>query len=101
MSNFSISGQVSKVIMQKRRSRSFWNVFFAVLLLLLFAVSSYFIYQMCVGEIGELGPFIALLAIFVCPLIIFCIFMLVITNIKNPSKRIEKIQRKYMLRFYK
>lgn len=101
MSISSLSGRISKAIMQKRRSRSFWNAFFVVLLLLLLAISSYFIYQMCMGEIGELGPFIALLAIFVCPLIIFCIFMLIITNIKNPSKRIEKIQRKYMIRFYK
>ena len=31
----------------------------------------------------------------------FCIFMLVVTNIKNPSKRIDKIQRTYLLRTYK
>ena len=101
MSNPSLLGRISKSIMQKRRSRSFWNVFFAVLLSLLLVISSYFVFQICTRNIVELGPYIALFAIFVCPLIIFCIFMLVITNIKNPSKRIDKIQRKYMLRFYK
>lgn len=39
-------------------------------------------------------------SIVVMPVLTFCVFMLVVTNIKNPSKRIDKIQSKFLLRFY-
>ena len=40
-------------------------------------------------------------AILVIPMLVFFIFGLVVVNIKNPGKRIDKIQKKYILRFYK
>ena len=39
--------------------------------------------------------------ILVIPMLGFCIFMLIITNIKNPGKRIEKMQDKFLLKFYR
>lgn len=35
------------------------------------------------------------------PFLIFFVFMLVVTNIKHPGKRIDKIQKAYLLRVYK
>ena len=50
---------------------------------------------------ASIGALVALCAGLVAPIIAFCIFMLVVTNIKNPGKRIDKIQSQYLLRFYK
>ena len=45
-------------------------------------------------------PTIVAMFLLVFPMLGFCIFMLIVTNIKNPSKRIDKIQSKFLLRFY-
>lgn len=40
-------------------------------------------------------------AIVTLPMILLCIFMLIITNMKNPNKWVRDYQDKYILRFYK
>ena len=35
------------------------------------------------------------------PCLAFSIFMLIVTNIKNPGKRISKLQKEFLLKFYK
>ena len=52
----------------------------------------------------ELTPIIptAMACVFlVFPMLVFFIFMLVVTNMKSPGKQIAKIQNKFLLRFYK
>ena len=39
--------------------------------------------------------------IVVFPMLVLCVFMLIITNIKKPGKRIERIQRKFILKIHK
>ena len=101
MSNGWLAGQIAKTLTNKRRSRSFWNVFFASMIMIILVISLFFGYQICKGNVSQVAPAIFAIVIFVCPLLGFCIFMLIVTNIKKPSKRIEKIQKQYLLRFYK
>ena len=169
------SGQVAKSICRKKRTRTFWNIFWGVVLLVVVIAMSSCIYQILCDYvtyeseqtyinidgnsiITDAGSFtisesstqtvfidkinktvkkgdtvsieISLvtdelirithnevvvyeqqlvsiwataiaMVLLVFPMIGFSIFMLVITNIKNPSKRIDKIQSQYLLRFYK
>lgn len=46
-------------------------------------------------------PIVALISVIAVPLISFSIFMLIILNAKKPGRLAEKIQKKYLLRFYK
>ena len=52
-------------------------------------------------EYTPITPLIVLSCVFVIPLIVFCVFMLIVTNIKNPCEKIDKIQSKFLLRIYK
>ena len=45
-------------------------------------------------------PTVIASAVLVIPMLVFFVFGLVVVNIKNPGKRIAKIQKKYILRFY-
>lgn len=101
MSNGWLAGQIAKTLTNKRRSRSFWNVFFASMIMIFLVISLFFGYKIYTGSSAEVAPAIFALVILICPFLGFFIFMLIVTNIKKPSKRIEKIQRKYLLRFYK
>ena len=49
-------------------------------------------------KIDQLAPSIFLLSVFFLPMICLTIFMLIVTNIKNPSKKIDNLQRKFLLR---
>ena len=51
-------------------------------------------------KLFSMTVFIVFCFILVFPILGLCIFMLVVTNIKNPSKRIDKIQSEFLLRFY-
>ena len=51
-------------------------------------------------ELSSMTVFIVFCFVLVFPILGFGIFMLVVTNIKNPSKRIDKIQSQFLLRFY-
>ena len=46
-------------------------------------------------------PSVICAVVLVLPALTFGIFMLIITNIKKPGKKIDNIQSKYILRFYK
>ena len=101
MSNRWIAGQTAKLLTSKKRPRSFWNILYSCLTALVLLCGAYFVYQMCNGAEEQLVAGIMALVLLVCPLLGFCIFMLVVTNIKNPSKKIDKIQRSYLLRIHK
>lgn len=49
-------------------------------------------------KVDQLWPSIFLLLVFFFPLIGLTIFMLIVTNIKNPSKKIYNLQRIFLLR---
>lgn len=101
MSNGWIGGQIAKLLTARKRPRSFWNILFSCLTALVLLCGGYFVYQMWNGAEEQLVAGIIALALLVCPLLGFCIFMLIVTNIKKPSKRIDKIQRTYLLRMHK
>ena len=48
-----------------------------------------------------IAPTVIFSIILVLPILAFCVFMLVVTNIKHPGKRIDKIQKQFLLRIYK
>lgn len=52
-------------------------------------------------QLTPIMPTVVVSIVLVIPMLAFMIFMLVVTNIKHPSKRIDKIQRQFLLRFYK
>ena len=95
-----IAGNIAKAITSKKRSRKFWNIFFSSLIAVLLFIATYLVYCICTSSGEALVSVIVVLSVFVVPAIGFCVFMLVVTNIKNPSKRIDKLQREYLLRFY-
>ena len=51
-------------------------------------------------KLSSMTVFIVFCFILVFPILGWGVFMLVVTNIKNPSKRIDKIQSQFLLRFY-
>ena len=51
-------------------------------------------------KLSSMTVFIVFCFILVFPILGLVVFMLVVTNIKNPSKRIDKIQSQFLLRFY-
>ena len=52
-------------------------------------------------ESTPITPIIIACIFLVFPILGFCIFMLVVVNIKSPGKRIAKFQNQFLLRFYK
>ena len=48
-------------------------------------------------ELFSIVSFVIAAIILIIPMLSLCIFFLVVTNIKNPNKRIAKIQSKYLL----
>lgn len=91
-----LSGQIAKLITNKRRSRIFWNIFYSCFILLFVIISSYFIIQTINGSI-EIGITIAMFALFLLPATAFFVFMIIITNIKNPNDKIKKIQKEFLI----
>ena len=49
-------------------------------------------------KVDQLDAFIILMVIFFLPFLGLSIFMLIVTNIKNPNKKIDSLQRKFLLR---
>ena len=49
-------------------------------------------------KVDQLGPFIFLIVVFFLPLLGLSIFMLIVTNIKKPNKKIYDLQKKFLLR---
>lgn len=95
-----IAGNIAKAITSKKRPRRFWNIFFSSLIAVLLFIVTYLVYCICTSSGEALISVIVVLSVFVVPAIGFCVFMLVVTNIKNPSRKIDKLQREYLLRFY-
>lgn len=169
------SGMLAKSINSKKRSRTFWNMFFSLGIIIILTCMSVFVYQiMCdysnyeseqifieykdghlvtdacsyeipkvekqeinirelietvkngekitlsiskiSGEVLEVKylskevykkertpiiPTVVACVLLILPILSFFIFMLVVTNIKKPGKRIDKLQKKFLLRFYK
>ena len=94
-----IAGNIAKAITSKKRSRKFWNIFFSSSIAALVLLASY-MYYMCISSGEDMLLSIVLTSLIAIPLLGSFVFMLVVTNIKNPSKRIDKLQREYLLRFY-
>lgn len=94
------AGGIAKAATSKKRPRRFWNIFFSLLIAVLLFCASYLVYCICTSSGEALVSVIVVLSVFAVPAIGFCVFMLVVTNIKNPSRKIDKLQREYLLRFY-
>ena len=94
-----IAGNIAKAITSKKRSRKFWNIFFSSSIAALVLLASY-MYYMCISSGEDMLLSIVLTSLIVIPLLGYFVFMLVVTNIKNPGKKIDKLQRTYLLRFY-
>ena len=55
------------------------------------------LYQASVSSVAAVVSF----AIVLMPMLGLTVFMLAVTNIKNPGKRIDRIQKRFLLRYYK
>ena len=55
------------------------------------------LYQASVSSVAAVVSF----AIVLMPMLGLTVFMLAVTNIKNPGKRIDRIQKRFLLRCYK
>ena len=99
MASSLIAGNIAKAIASKKRSRKFWNIFFSSSIATLVLLASY-MYYMCISSDEDMLLSIVLTSVIIIPLLGYFVFMLVVTNIKNPGKKIDKLQREYLLRFY-
>lgn len=167
-----ISGKLAKMLVQKRRTRKFWNIVFSLFILFLISFAFVFLYRILCDhlvheeehiyincydgfivtetgsykiadddkqevkifmleakvkngdkivlslskisgellevkffsstvykvQVDDLDAFIILIVVFFLPFLGLSIFMLIVTNIKNPNKKIDNLQRKFLLR---